>query len=97
MVPLNRGSSWTTLVTLSVKGLSRIILAGLPRMMFEELERFVTAHRGCGELTSDVGEIIESGYRLQLTYSCGAIFERCVTPEEADGDLLRSCLLAFPN
>jgi hypothetical protein len=34
----------------------------------------VTAHRDCGELTSDVGEITETGYSLRLTCSCGAAF-----------------------
>jgi hypothetical protein len=66
-------------------------------MMFEEIELFVTAHRACGELTSDVGEITENGYRLQLACSCGATFERWVTPEIADEDLIRSGLLASPN
>jgi hypothetical protein len=51
--------------------------------MFEDLERFVAAHRAWGELTSDVGEMIESGYSLQLACSCGAAFEWWITPEIA--------------
>jgi hypothetical protein len=43
--------------------------------MFEELERFVTAHRTCGELTSAVDEPTETGYGLQVACSCGSIFE----------------------
>lgn len=31
-------------------------------MIFEELERFVTAHRRCDDLTSDVDEVTEAGY-----------------------------------
>jgi hypothetical protein len=65
--------------------------------MFAELERFVTTHRRCGELTSNMGEPMEMGYRLQVTCSCGAAFERWVTSDAADRDLLRSRLLAFPN
>jgi hypothetical protein len=66
-------------------------------MMFLDLERFVTAHRCCGKLTSGVGELTDTGYRVQLVCSCGAAFERWVTPAAADRDLLRSRLLAFPN
>jgi hypothetical protein len=39
----------------------------------------------------------DTGYRVQLVCSCGAAFERWVTPDAADRDLLRSRLLAFPN
>ena len=39
-------------------------------------------------LTSD-------GYRVWARCSCGARFERWVTPADADDDLLRSALLAF--
>jgi hypothetical protein len=66
-------------------------------VMFRDLERFVAGHRPCGELRSDVGELMEAGYRVQLVCSCGAAFERWVTPDAADRDLLRSRLLAFPN
>ena len=65
--------------------------------MFCELERFVTAHRACGELTADVGELADASYNVRIACSCGAAFERWVTPAVADDDLLRSRLLAFPN
>ncbi len=65
--------------------------------MFAELEAFVLAHRPCGEPASDVGQLTESGYSVRLTCSCGSTFERLVTPEMADDDLLRSRLLAFPS
>ncbi len=65
--------------------------------MFQDLERFVAAHRPCGELTSDVGELTDTGYHVQLVCSCGAAFERWVTPDAADRDLLQSRLAAFPN
>ena len=63
--------------------------------MFEELERFVTAHRG--ELTSDVVEPQAEGYLVCIACTCGSTFERRVTPDIADADLLRSRLLAHPN
>jgi hypothetical protein len=66
-------------------------------VMFEELERFQTAHRACCELTADVGELADAGYSVRIACSCGAAFERWVTPAAADADLLRSGLLAFPN
>lgn len=65
--------------------------------MCPDLERFVAAHRPCGGLTSDVGELTDTGYCAQLVCSCGAAFDRWVTPDAADRDLLRSRLLAFPN
>jgi hypothetical protein len=65
--------------------------------MFEELERFVAAHQPCGELIGDVGEISEAGYTFRLVCSCWTVFERCMTPEMADHDVLRSRLPAFPN
>jgi hypothetical protein len=66
-------------------------------MMFEGLEQFVAAHRACGELVADLGEMTETGYSVRLACSCGAVFERWVTPEAADHDVLRSRLLAFPG
>jgi len=65
--------------------------------MFEDLERFVTAHRPCGRATSDVGELIGSGYLVWLTCECGATFARWVTAEPADRDLLYSRLPANSN
>ncbi|MFQ5828297.1 MAG: hypothetical protein ACE5JD_03960 [Candidatus Methylomirabilia bacterium] len=65
--------------------------------LFADVQRFVHAHRPCGELTYDAGEPTPRGYWLCLDCSCGAVFDRCVTPEDADEDLLRSRLLAFPN
>jgi hypothetical protein len=65
--------------------------------MYPDLERFVAAHRPCGGLTSDGGELTDTGYRAQLVCSCGAEFERWVTADAADRDLLRSQLPAFPN
>jgi len=41
--------------------------------MFDDLEQFVTAHRPCGKLTGDVGELEPSrGYLGRVSCSCGA-------------------------
>ena len=59
--------------------------------MFQDLEQFVTAHRPCGALTSDVGELTEAGFLL-LACACGAEFERWITQDAADRDLsARDC------
>jgi hypothetical protein len=47
-------------------------------------------------LSATVDEPTETGYGLQVACSCGAVFERYVTPEMTDHDLLRSRLFAFP-
>jgi hypothetical protein len=58
---------------------------------------FVLAHRGCGELRGDAEPLTPAGYRLWVAYSCGARFERRVTEDDAEADLLRSTLLAFES
>lgn len=47
-------------------------------MMFPDLERFVTAHRPCGDLTGDVGDLSRTGYALRLACACGAAFEHTI-------------------
>jgi len=51
----------------------------------------------CGGLSAAVDDPAETGYGLLVACSGGAVFERCVTPEMADHDLLRSRLPAFRN
>jgi hypothetical protein len=58
-----------------------------------DLEEFVTAHRPHGTLTGDATEPASNGYRLVVACTCGAVFERWVTPEEADANLLRLAAL----
>ena len=67
------------------------------RGVFRDLEEFVTAHRRCGTLTGGAGDPTADGYLVWITCSCAASFERWVTPEAAENDLVRSRLLAFPN
>ena len=40
-------------------------------------------------MTGDATEPTPNGYRLTVACACGAVFERWVTPQEADADLLR--------
>ncbi len=65
--------------------------------VYAELRGFVMAHRSCGVLRGNAEPAIEAGYRLWVACPCGARFERWVTPEDAEADLLRSALLAFEN
>ena len=53
------------------------------------LEDFVHDHRPHGHLTADATEPAWNGYLLTVSCPCGVVFERWVTPEEADADLLR--------
>ncbi len=61
--------------------------------VFADIEEFVAVHGACGSLTGGAGDPTAHGYFLSVTCSCGAIFERWVTPEAAEYDLLRSRLL----
>lgn len=64
---------------------------------FQELEKFVRAHRECGSLIGDASRPGADGYLLWVECSCGIRFERWVTPEAAEYDLLRSRLLSSQN
>lgn len=65
--------------------------------IFPALERFVETHAECGDLRGDATVVTRDGYRLWITCSCGAVFERWVTPEAAEYDLLWSRLLTSQN
>jgi hypothetical protein len=54
-----------------------------------DLETFVRDHHPHDPLTTDTTEPAWNGYRLTVACPCGVVFERWVTPEEADADLLR--------
>ena len=65
--------------------------------IFPAVEAFVGAHRSCGEL-SWVAELpTPQGYHLRIACPCGAVFDRLVTAEAAEDDLLYTGLTAFPN
>ena len=65
--------------------------------MFPEPEHFVTVHRACAELTCDVGESSEESFYVRNACSCSAVFERWVTSDMAEHDLLRSGLPVSSN
>jgi hypothetical protein len=44
-------------------------------------------------MTGDTTQPAWNGYRLTVDCACGVTFERWVTPEEADTDLLRLAAL----
>jgi hypothetical protein len=53
-----------------------------------DLQGFVSDHRPHGGLTADATEPAWNGYLLTVACPCGVVFERCVTPEDAELDLL---------
>jgi len=57
--------------------------------LLTELEEFVRDRRQHGRMTADVTQPASNGYRLTVACACGVVFERWVTPEESDADLLR--------
>jgi hypothetical protein len=61
--------------------------------LLAELEEFVADHGPHGALTGDATEAAWNGYLLTVACPCGVTFERWVTPEEADADLLRLAAL----
>jgi len=56
-------------------------------------EEYVPDHRPHGSLAADATEPACNGYLLTLACSCGVVFERWVTTEEAAADLLRLAAL----
>jgi hypothetical protein len=58
------------------------------RSRFPDLEEFFHDHRAHGSLTADATTPAWNGYRLTLASSCGVMFERWITPEDADRDLV---------
>ena len=64
-------------------------LDALARMtLLADLEEFARDHRPHGGLTGDATQPAWNGYRLTVARSCGVTFERWVTPEDADADLV---------
>lgn len=63
--------------------------------MYVELEDFIRAHRGCGNLTGDAGTVPAKGFLVNIACSCGGTFERCVAPDEARTELIKARLLTL--
>src|SRR5262245_32128585 len=57
--------------------------------LLSDLEEFVRDHRRHGGMTGDATEPTWNGYLLTVACACGVVFERWVTPLEADLDPLR--------
>jgi hypothetical protein len=57
--------------------------------LLADLEAFVRDPRLHGGMTGDATHPAWNGYRLTIACACGVVFERWVTPGEADADLLR--------
>jgi hypothetical protein len=55
-----------------------------------DFEEFVHDHRPHGTLMADATEPAWNGYLLTVACPCGVLFERWVTPEDAELDLLRA-------
>ena len=62
----------------------------LSRALFADLEEYVHDHRPHGSLTADATPPEWNGYRLTVACACGVVFERWITPWEAELDLLRA-------
>jgi hypothetical protein len=58
--------------------------------LFADLAEFAHSHRPHGPLTADATEPAWNGYLLQVACLCGVVFERWITPEDAELDLLRA-------
>jgi hypothetical protein len=56
--------------------------------LLADLPDFIADHPH-GSLTADATEPAWKGYLLTVACSCGVVFERWVTPEDADADLVR--------
>jgi hypothetical protein len=61
--------------------------------LLPDLEAFVQDHHSHGRLTSEATEPEWNGYLLTVACPCAVVFERWVTPEDADADLLRLAAL----
>ena len=57
--------------------------------LLADLEEVVRNHRSHGGMTGEATAPAWNGYLLTVTCPCGVVFERWVTPENADVDLIR--------
>jgi hypothetical protein len=58
------------------------------KLSLVDLEDFLYSHRVHGALTADAMEPAWNGYLLTVASPCGVVFERWVTAEDADADLV---------
>jgi len=64
-----------------------------PVTLLTDLEEFIADRRPHGPLTADATEPAWNGDLLTVACPCGVTFERWVTPEDAELDLLRAAAL----
>ena len=64
-----------------------------PETLLAALEEFIADHRPHGPLTGDATEPAWNGYRITMACPCGVVFERWVTPVDAELDLLEAAFL----
>jgi hypothetical protein len=65
----------------------------LGHRLLVDLEEFVADHLPHGKLTGDATESAWNGYLLTVAFPCGVVFERWVTAEDAELDLLHHASL----
>jgi hypothetical protein len=61
--------------------------------LLADLEDFVHDHHSHGPLTGDATEPAWNGYRLTVACPCGVVFERWITPRDAELDRLLAASL----
>jgi hypothetical protein len=61
-----------------------------PIILLADVEDFLHDHRLHGTLTGDATEPAWNGYLLTVVCPCGVVFERWITPWEAELDLRRA-------
>src|SRR5262245_30102584 len=61
--------------------------------LLTDLEGLVRDHCPHSGMTGDATQPAWNGYRQTVAYSCVVVFDRWVTPEEADADLHRLATL----
>jgi len=61
--------------------------------LLSDLTDLIKSHHPHGSLTADATEPAWNGYLLTVACPCGVVFERLMTPEDAELDLLRAAEL----
>ena len=62
--------------------------------LLADLEEFIRHHRPHGTMTGDATEPAWNGYLLTVTWPCGVVFERWITPQDAAVDSMLADLRA---
>jgi hypothetical protein len=65
--------------------------------VYNEIQRFIASHQGCGGVKGRVQPPTADGYAVSVSCDCGEQLSRWVTPEAARYDLIFSTLLCSVN